>query len=146
VSGRAGPSPEFYYDAGYSVLICKYHGPAVVGLNGHLKNARKERQPIPGQHGRAVLGSRARSPSQAKAQRYCVRADIIWNLTDESLQVFGSICSWWHDFLGWTAASRLIKPQSALAKATINRFSAAVKNWAASSSPENGWWKTLRSS
>ena len=37
---------------------------------------------------------------QAQAQRYGMRADIIWNLTDESLQVFGSIYSRWHDFLG----------------------------------------------
>jgi superfamily II DNA or RNA helicase len=34
------------------------------------------------------------------AQRYGVRGDIIKNLTDESLQVFGSICSRWHGFLG----------------------------------------------
>ncbi len=48
------------------------------------------------------------------AQRYGVRGDIIKNLTDESLYVFGSICSRWHDFLGldsrqppaWTKHSR----------------------------------------
>jgi hypothetical protein len=44
-------NPEFYYDAHYQVLICKYHGLAVVGLNGHLKDAhglrqKKERRPI----------------------------------------------------------------------------------------------------
>jgi superfamily II DNA or RNA helicase len=42
----------------------------------------------------------AAAHTQAQAQRYGVRADIIRNLTDESLQVFGSICSRWHDFLG----------------------------------------------
>jgi hypothetical protein len=42
----------------------------------------------------------AATHTQAQAQRYGVRADIIRNLTDESLQVFGSICSRWHDFLG----------------------------------------------
>jgi hypothetical protein len=33
----------------------------------------------------------AAAHTQAQAQRYGVRADIIRNLTDESLQVFGSI-------------------------------------------------------
>jgi hypothetical protein len=42
----------------------------------------------------------AAAHTQAQAQRYGVRADIIRNLTYESLQVFGSICSRWHDFLG----------------------------------------------
>lgn len=42
----------------------------------------------------------AAAHTQAQAQRYGVRADIIRNLTDESLQVFGTICSKWHDFLG----------------------------------------------
>ena len=48
------------------------------------------------------------------SQRYGVRGDIIKSLTDESLQIFGSICSRWHDFLGldsrqppvWTKHSR----------------------------------------
>jgi hypothetical protein len=55
----------------------------------------------------------AAAHTQAQAQRYGVRADIIRNLTDESLQVFGAICSKWHDFLGldshapaWTKRSR----------------------------------------
>lgn len=55
----------------------------------------------------------AAAHTQAQAQRYGVRADIIRNLTDESLQVFGTICSKWHDFLGldshapaWTKRSR----------------------------------------
>lgn len=41
----------FYYDANYKVLICKYHGQGVVGLEGHLKDAhnlrkKEERQPF----------------------------------------------------------------------------------------------------
>ena len=41
----------FYYEANYKVLICKHHGLAVVGLNGHLKDAHnlrktKDRQPF----------------------------------------------------------------------------------------------------
>lgn len=41
----------FYYEANYKVLICKHHGLAVVGLNGHLKDAhnlrkKKDRQPF----------------------------------------------------------------------------------------------------
>ena len=42
----------------------------------------------------------AAAHTQAQAQRYGVRADIIRNLTDESLQVFRTICFKWHDFLG----------------------------------------------
>lgn len=44
-------NPEFHYDIHYQVLICKYHGLAIVRLDGHLKDAhglqkKKERQPI----------------------------------------------------------------------------------------------------
>ena len=51
---------EFYYDAYYKVLICKYHGVAVVGLNGHLKDAhnlrrKDERQPILDRYAGLVL-------------------------------------------------------------------------------------------
>lgn len=44
------PTPEiriddmFYYEANYKVLICKYHGLAVVGLNGHLKDTHNLRK------------------------------------------------------------------------------------------------------
>jgi hypothetical protein len=42
-------NPEFYYNEHYKVLICKYHGLAVVGLDRHLKDAynlraKRERQ------------------------------------------------------------------------------------------------------
>jgi hypothetical protein len=42
-------NPKFYYNEHYKVLICKYHGLAVVGLDRHLKDvynlrAKRERQ------------------------------------------------------------------------------------------------------
>jgi hypothetical protein len=38
--------------------------------------------------------------TQVQAQCYSIRADIIRNLTDESLQVFRTIYLKWYDFLG----------------------------------------------
>ena len=42
-------NPEFHYNEHYKVLICMYHGLAVIGLDRHLKDAhnlrkKKERQ------------------------------------------------------------------------------------------------------
>lgn len=68
----------------------------------------------------------AAAHTQAQAQRYGVRADIIRNLTDESLQVFGTICSKWHDFLGldsrqpaWTKRCR--EPSDGVAETPTKR-------------------------
>jgi hypothetical protein len=46
---RTVDNPEFHYNEHYKVLICKYHGLAVVGLDWHLKDAhnlraKRERQ------------------------------------------------------------------------------------------------------
>jgi hypothetical protein len=53
-------NPKFHYEADYKVLICKYHGLGIVGLNGHLKDAhnlrkKKERQPILDRYAGLVL-------------------------------------------------------------------------------------------
>jgi hypothetical protein len=44
-------NPEFHYNTHYRVLICKYYGLAVIGLDRHLKDVyslrkRREYQPI----------------------------------------------------------------------------------------------------
>ena len=49
-------NPEFHYDAQYRVLICKYHGLAVIGLDRHLKDkhnlrTKRERQPFLDRYG-----------------------------------------------------------------------------------------------
>jgi hypothetical protein len=51
---------KFHYDTNYKVLICEYYRVAVVGLNGHLKDAhnlyrKDERQPILDQYTGLVL-------------------------------------------------------------------------------------------